>query len=115
MTRLSLAIATLVLTVLSTACNKTELMEPQTVGPVENATPVADDRLGPCGQLEGTVYERECGWVLESDNGKVYALDASLGFEAGQELSYQIQGPTVNNWTECSEIETVIFSCLEQI
>lgn len=95
----------------STACNKTEAIEPQSPM-IEEATPTADDRLGPCGQLSGTVRAYSCGLVLEADNGKVYELPMDNDFEVGSRLSYQLQSAFTEE-TECTEVLRVSFSCLQ--
>lgn len=112
MTRLFIAAIAFGFILFSTACNKTELIEPQTVEPVENANPTEDERLGPCGQLSGIVRAYTCGPVLETNNGKVYELPAANDFEIGGRLSYQLQSTTEAE-AECSEVLRVSFSCLQ--
>lgn len=97
------------------ACQPDQLIELPSVQEPETFTPYEDDLLGPCGKQAGTVYDWNCGLVLVADNGEIYELDRTSGFQPSQRLSYQVLGEQTTLTTECANILSVQFGCIEQL
>lgn len=97
------------------ACQPEALIEPAQVEAPTEFTPFEEDLLGPCGKQAGTVYDWACGLVLVTDKGETYELDPQLGFESAQRISYQVASDSDRALTECANVQTIQFSCLEEL